>query len=173
MHRSLLKRFPLLFGFCLRSLQCLISALTQAGGGGLLLRLLVPSHCGEGLVLPSPLGGSGSRLLYMERALRCARFQPLGAPQKCRTKSCACFLCLPCPSGSGSHALDGHALPGRGAPSPLCDPSLSFHPHQSVHAPSALRVPSPSPRPLVGCLRPVSRRIPPSRYRPSRISGGL
>ena len=49
LHRPLLKRFPvfvwLLFG---RSLQCLISALTQAGGGGLLFRSLVPSRCGEG-----------------------------------------------------------------------------------------------------------------------------
>ena len=149
------------------SLQCPISALTQAGGGGLLFRLLVPSRCGEGLALLSSLRCSGSRLLYMERALRCAQFQPSGVPQKRGAKSCACFLCLPRPSGSGSQELDGRTLPRCGAPSPLRSPSLSFCPHQSgavrlhpsvvpasfsahvsrVRVPSALRVPSPSPRP--------------------------
>ena len=110
------------------SLRCLSSVLTQAGGGGLLFRLLVPSRCGEGLALLCPLRCSGSRLFYMERALRCARFQPSGAPQKRGTKSCACSSCLPRPSGSGSQGLDGRTLPGCGAP-------------------SVLRVPSPSPRP--------------------------
>ena len=38
MHRSFLKRFPLFFGFCLPSLRCLISALTQEGSGDLLFR---------------------------------------------------------------------------------------------------------------------------------------
>ena len=39
-----------LFGFCLPSLRCLISALTQAGGGDLLFRFAssVQSHYGEG-----------------------------------------------------------------------------------------------------------------------------
>ena len=42
LHRSLLKQFPFVYlaSVC-QSLQCLISALTQAGGGGLLFRLLV------------------------------------------------------------------------------------------------------------------------------------
>ena len=39
---------------------------------------------------------SGSRLLYMERALRCLRFQFSGTPQK-RGFSCACVFCLPWP----------------------------------------------------------------------------
>ena len=39
---------------------------------------------------------SGSRLLYMERALRCLRFQFSGPPQK-RGFGCACVLCLPQP----------------------------------------------------------------------------
>ena len=149
LHRSLLKRFPvflwLLFG---RSLQCLISALTQAGGGGLLFRLLVPSRCGEGLVLLSPLRCSGSRLLYMARALRCTWFQPSGVPQKRGTKSCACSLCLPRLSGgrgSSSQGLDGRTLPGCGAPSPLRGPSLSFPRASQVPAPSVLHAPSPSP----------------------------
>ena len=99
-----------LFGFCLPSLRCLISALTQAGGGGLLFRFAssVQSCYGEGggcrqmslcvgsarrvpatLGLPrigvsviSRLHCSGSRLLYMERALRWVRFQFSGPPQK-------------------------------------------------------------------------------------------
>ena len=45
LHRSLLKRFPLFVWLVCWSLHCLISALTQAGGGGLLFRLLVPSRC--------------------------------------------------------------------------------------------------------------------------------
>ena len=39
---------------------------------------------------------SGSRLLYMKRALCCVRFQFSGTPEKCRF-SCACVLCLPQP----------------------------------------------------------------------------
>ena len=109
------------------SLQCLISALTQAGGDGLLFRLLVPSRCGEGGCCFPRLLCSGSRLLYMERALRCVWFQFLGIPQK-RGLGCTCVLCLPRPSGSGSQELDRRTLPGCGVPSPL-------------------RVPSPSPRP--------------------------
>ena len=80
-------------------------------------------------VLPR-LHCSGSRLLYMERALRCVRFQFLGPPQK-RGLSCTCILCLPRRSSSGSQELDGYTLPGCGAPSPLRGPSLSFHPRRS------------------------------------------
>ena len=62
------------------SLPCLISALTQAGGGGLLFRLLVPSRCGEGRrcfpvcaaqapgcsiwSVPCPARGSSPRVLH-------------------------------------------------------------------------------------------------------------
>ena len=106
--------------------------------------LLVPFRCGEGLVLLSPLGYSGSRLFYMERALRCARFQPSGVPQKPGTKSCACFLCLPHQSGSGSQELDGRTLPGCGAPSALCVPSPSPGHAGRVHGPCV------SPRPSRG-----------------------
>ena len=96
-----------------RSLQCLISALTQLG-------LLVPSRCGEGLVLLSPLRCSGSQ-----------RTVPaLGCSTKARTKSCACFLCLPRQSGSGSQKLDGRTLSGCGAPSALRVPRPSPHPRQ-------------------------------------------
>ena len=63
-----------------RSLQCLISALTQAGGGGLLFRLLIPSCCREGLVLlslstllrlPAALYGA-CPALHAIPALRCS-----------------------------------------------------------------------------------------------------
>ena len=70
---------------------------------------------------------SGSRLLYRERALRCMRFQFSGPPQKC---GCACVLCLPGLSGSGSPELDrpGSLSPGAGRPFPSVAPaSISAH----------------------------------------------
>ena len=54
---------------------------------------------------------SGFRLLYMEQALSCVRFQFSGTPQK-RGLSCACILCLPHRSSSGSLELDRCTLPG-------------------------------------------------------------
>ena len=54
---------------------------------------------------------SGSRLLYMEWALHCSRFQFSGTTQKCGL-GCACVLSLPHPSSSGSQELDGRILPG-------------------------------------------------------------
>ena len=50
MHRSFLKRFPLFIWLLFASLRCLISALTQAGGGDLLIRFAssVQSCCREG-----------------------------------------------------------------------------------------------------------------------------
>ena len=66
MHRTFLKRFPL-FGFCLPSLRCLINALTQAGGGDLLLRFAssVQSCYGEGGALRTDMAvcGEHSRVL--------------------------------------------------------------------------------------------------------------
>ena len=155
------------------SFQCLISALTQVGGGGLLFQLLVLSPCGEGLALLSRLRRSGSWLLYRERALRCARFQPSGVPQK-RGLHCACVLCLPRPSGSGSQELDGRTLPGCGAPSPLRGPSLSFRRRQSGVCTFSPPHPQPQfPPALVGCVHPVSRHDLPGKCRLSRISGGF
>ena len=121
-----------------QSLQCLISALTQAGGGGLLFRFAcsvvlwggralqtnVTGVCGEhsqcsGYTGFAPLTGvcfprlhcSGSRLLCMEQALRCVRFQFLGSPQK-HGLGWACILCLPRLSSSGSQQLYGRTLLG-------------------------------------------------------------
>ena len=130
-----------LFGFCLPSLQCLVSALTQARGGGLLLRFRRAAgrhwRC-----FPRP-HCSGSRLLYMERALRSARFQPSGVPQK-RGLHCACVLCLPCPSGSGSQELDGRTVPGAARLLPSVVPASVSACAGRVPAPPPLRIPSPS-----------------------------
>ena len=93
------KVFPFVYlaSVC-QSLQCLISTLTQAGGGGLLFRFAssVTLREGGGGRYFSHLRCSGSWLLYMERALRCVRFQFSGTPQK-RGLGCACVLCLPRP----------------------------------------------------------------------------
>ena len=121
-HWSLLKWFPLFIWLLFVSL-CLISALTQAGRGGLLFRVAcsIVLRGGRGAadryccvwgalavfrpqwVCPrsqvsvlSRLHCSGSWMLYMERALRCVRFQFSGPPQK-RGLGCACVLCLPRP----------------------------------------------------------------------------
>ena len=96
---------------------------------------------------------SGSQLLYMERALRCMRFQFSGLPQK-RGLACACVLCLPRPSSSGSQELDGRTLPVRCAFSPP--------PPQPQFPPAPVR-----------CMHLVFSRDPPSGCRPSRISGSL
>nr|XP_020756587.1 protein eva-1 homolog A-like [Odocoileus virginianus texanus] len=55
----------------------------------------------------------------MERALHCTQFQPSGVPQKRGTKSCACVLRLPHPTGSGSQELDGRTLPCRNRDPPV------------------------------------------------------
>ena len=137
-----------------RSLQCLISALTQAEVVSC-LGSLVQSCCEEGGALQTNVTGvcaehsqcsghtgfapahawrvcfprlhcSGSRLLYMEWALSCLQFQFSGTLQK-RRLGWACVLCLPWPSSSGSHELDECTLPRYRAPYPLRSPSLNFH----------------------------------------------
>ena len=165
------------------SLQCLISALTQAGGGGLLFRFTcsvvwwggrgtaVKYHwhvwgtlavfwphwvCPRSQHVCFPhLYCLGSRLLYRERALSCVWFQFSGTPQK-RRCGWACILYLPYPSNSGSQELDKRSLPGCGAPFPLCGPSLIFHARWSG-APCACS----------GEL--ISSHNPPGRCQPSRI----
>ena len=106
---------------------------------------------------------SGPRLLYMERALHCARFQFSGPPQK-RGLGWACVWCLPRPEQLRQPGLPG-ALPWAlsprcGAPSPLRGPSLGFH----ARRPGA---------PCVCSGERASSRAPPGGCRPSRISGSL
>ena len=143
--------------------------------------LLVQSCCGEGGALRTdicvwgaltafrphwvcPVQGclcfprlhcSGSRLLYMERALRCLQFQFSGTPQK-RRFGCACVLCLPRPERLWQ--------PGAWAPSPLRGPSLNFLAFGSSLVPAA----------CVCSQELDSSRDPPGGgCRPSRISGSL
>ena len=84
MHRTFLKRFPFLSGFCLPSLWCVVSALTQtqAGGGDLLFRFAssVQFCCGEGGALQaavavcgelSPCSGRAAKGLVPSPRARC------------------------------------------------------------------------------------------------------
>ena len=126
------------------SLQCLISTLTQAGGGGLLFRFAcsVVLWGGRGAAdkcqwyvwgaLPMfrphwvcPPSWLCAFPVYTAQApgcsiwaLSCLWFQFSGTPQK-HGLAWACVLCLPCPSSSGRQELDGCTLPGRCALSPL------------------------------------------------------
>ena len=76
---------------------------------------------------------SGSRLLYMEQALCCVRFQFSGTGSK-HGLGCTCVLRLPRPSGSDSQELAGRPLPST-APAPV-----------PAHA-GQMRAPCVSPRP--------------------------
>ena len=138
LHRSLLKRFSLLIWLVCRSLQCLISALTQAGGGGLSLGSLVQSCCGEGGALQTNVTGvcgehsqcsghtgfapcsqcmylphlhcSGSRLLYREQFL-------LPVPvfwysTKAQTRLGLCSMPSPAGAAQAARSLTGALSPG-------------------------------------------------------------
>ena len=130
LHRPLLKRFPL-FGFCL-AVSSVPSFRPDTGGRRWsLIRVAGSVALRGGAGAAFPVRCSGSRLLYMERVLRCTRFQPSGVPQKPGTKSCACFLRLPHQSCSGCQELDGRTLPGCSAPSARCIPSPSPRPRRS------------------------------------------
>ena len=167
------------------SLQCLISALTQVGGGGLLLRFAgsVPLRGGRGAAdryrcvwgaravfrphwvcprsrvcaLPVYTAQAPGCSIWSGPCVACGSFS--GTPQK-RGLGWACVLCLPCPSSSGSQELDGRTLPWRRAFSP---------PRSQPQFPSA----------PVGCVclvcsgELVSSRDPPGGCQPSRISGSL
>ena len=140
-----------------QSLQCLISALTQAGRGGFLFRF-------AGSVLLWGGRGPAGRYLCVWVALTvfwphwvCPR-SPVCAFPVCTAQAPGCciwsvpcvecsssfrvfhksadsvapvFCAFPSWSSSGSQELDGRILPGCGVPSPLHGPSLSFRPRQS------------------------------------------
>ena len=138
-----------------RSLPRLISALTLAGRGGLLFRLLVPSRCGEGLALFSP-----STLLRLPAALygacpRAARGSSPPVFHKSAEQKAAPALCVfPVRDAQAARSSRGTLSPARRAACP---------PHPRPQSPPA----------LVGCLWPVSRGDSPGGCGPSRISGGL
>ena len=99
----------------------------------------------------SRLHCSGSRLLYMECALRCLRFQFSCPPQK-HGLGWTCVLCLPRRSSSGRQELAGRTLPAA-APASV----------------STSRVPAP----CVCSGELASSLDPPGGCRPSTISGSL
>ena len=113
-----------------QSLQCLISALTQAGRGGLLFRFA------SSLVLRG--GRDAAFPVYPAQSPGCSiRSVPCvacGSSFRVLHKSAdlvaPAFCAFPGRSSSGSQELDGRTLPACGAPSPLCGPSLSFHSHR-------------------------------------------
>ena len=139
--------------------------------------LLVQSCCGEGGVLQADIAGlcgehlqssghtgfapltgvcspclccSGSRLHYIERALRCVRVVPVFQySTKVRTRLPLCFV-----SSLAARSLMGTLSPG------------AVHLLPSV-APASVSVCT------VGCMRLVFSRDPPGGCRPSRISGSL
>ena len=104
---------------------------------------------GAGAAFPSTL--LRLRLFYKEHALRCARFQPPGVPQKCGTKSCTCFLCLPRQSGSGAFRV--HSPRVRRAFSPPW--SQSQFPPAPVRCVRPLPSASPAPVPARASRLPV------------------
>ena len=156
MHPSLLKRFPLL-GFCL--LVCSVPNFRPDTGGRRWTLIQGASSLAprEGRALLSPLRCSGSRLLYMERALCCARFQPSGVPQKCGTKNCARVPSFPGPSSSGSQELAGRTLPGCGPPSPSVVPASVPARPSRVPAPCVSRRPSRRMSPIQNLRRSLIR----------------
>ena len=139
-----------LFGFCLLSLRCLISALTQAGRGDLLFRFAssVQSCCGEGGALQKDIAVCGEHLPFSGHT----GFAPLtgvcafpvytAQAPGCSIWSRPCVECsssfrvlhksvdsvapaccvFPGLRGSGSQRL-GRPLPGCGAPFPSVDPA--------------------------------------------------
>ena len=108
------------------SLGCLISALTQAGRGGLLFRVLVPSLCGEeGRCFPVHAAQGPGCSIWSGPCVACG---PSFRVFHESADSVAPALCaFPSPSSSGSQELGRHTLPGCGAPSPLLSPSGRVH----------------------------------------------
>ena len=135
---------------------------------------LVPSPCGEGgaLLSPSTLLRLPAALLWNVPCVACgSSFRVL---HDSADSVVPAFGAFPGPSSSGSQELDGHTLPGCGAPSLLRCTSLSFHPCQS----GACAFSSPRPQPqfpptAVGCVHLELSCDPPGGCQPSRISGSL
>ena len=138
MHWSLLKQFPL-FVWLLFAVSSVPNFRPDTGGRRRSLIRVASSVAlrgGTALLSLFTLLRLPAALYGVCPALRAV--PALGCSTKAQTKSCTCFLCLPRQSGSGSQELDWRTLPGCGAP-------------------SALRGPSPSPRPRRVSPRPSQR----------------
>ena len=114
-----------------RSLQCLISALTQAGGGGLLFRFAssVMLRGGRGATFPIYAAQAPGCFIWSVPYVACC--SSFWVFHKSTDSVAPAFCAFPSLSSSGSQELDGSTVPRCGVPSPLHSPSLSFCPHQS------------------------------------------
>ena len=133
-----------------RSLQCLISTLTQVGGGGLLFRFTSSLTLRGGRGAAFPVYGAQAPSCPIWSVPCTARSSSPRVFHKSADPAAPVFCAFPGPSSSGSQELDGRTLPGCGAPSPLLCPSLSFRLRQSgvrAFSPPWPCGPSPSPGP--------------------------
>ena len=90
----------------------------------------------EGCCFPR-LRCSGSRLFYMERALRCLRFQPSGVPQKCLR-----FVPSTAQAAQAARSLTGALSPGAVCLLPSATPASVSACAGWVHAPCVSLQPS-------------------------------
>ena len=146
MHRSFLKQFPLFIWLLFAVSSCLISALIQAGGGG--LASSVQSCCGEGGALQAEVAVCGEHSpcsgqtgfapywgicafpVYTAQAPGCSIWSgpciecssSFWVLHKSADSVAPAFCVFPGLSGSGSQGL-GRPLPGYGAPFPSLAPA--------------------------------------------------
>ena len=164
MHRSLLKQFPCLFGFCLLvssvsnfcpdtggprwSLVQVASSLVLRGGRGTAFSVYAAQAPGCSIwSMPCAACGSSPPVLH--------KSVDLAAPA---------FSAFPTRVAQAARSLRGALSPGAARLLPSTSPApVPPVPHPQPQSP-------PVP---VGCLCPVSRRDPPGGCRPCRISGGL
>ena len=92
-----------------RSLRCLISALTQAGGGGLLFGLLVPSRGGTGAAFPSTLLRLPAALYGAGPALRGSSPRVL---HESADSAAPAFCAFPIRAAQATRSLTGALSPG-------------------------------------------------------------
>ena len=187
MHVSLLKRFPVYLASVCWSLQCLTSALTQAGGGGLLCRfacsVLLRGGRGAADKCHWPVWGgpavfrphwvyphswvsvlSLSTLLRLLAALYGAgpalRAVPVfGYSTKAQTRLGLCFVPSPAQAAQATRSLTGALSPGAVRLIPSAVPASSFLAQVGF--------------PLCLFWELVSSRDPLGGCQPSRISGSL
>ena len=110
------------------SLQCLISALTQAGGGGLLFRFTssVAPRGGGALFSPSTLLRLPAALYGAGPSLRVVPV--FGFSTEARARLRLCFVPSPARAAQAARSLTGALSPGAVRPHPSAAPaSVSAH----------------------------------------------